>query len=294
MSQETSVIAQGVPARSQGTATAVSQNTTSGNNTSVKLIIDKYPDAKFVLNPKKWYVPLWVWLLMPVWLSALPFIVILAYPGKLVVACFDDYDHLFGGFSTGLSGGAIAMWTIGVFLCAFLIAFLLHRLVKEKNNKRLWLLFPLLQLIPCSLPCLIYGLPFWGWLVMPFASSVDVFLLFLCVLGIVLFLKKRKKFKKTYFIEQCKGGIARIADRQKMGLARKYLCKVVLPVEYDVITKLDAKTFIIEKEGIKGVFKKKKIIIPPQYDSIQMNKDGVFVASRGNVVEYYTKDGLAI
>ena len=295
LGQEIGAKAQGDSTQGQRTVTSISQKPASINQLSSKLIIDKYPDVKFILNPKKKYVPLWVWLLMPVWLYALPFI---AWPigilGSLVVVCFDDYDYWFNGFTTELSGGAIALWTIGVFLCAFLIGFLLNRLVKEKSDKRFWLLFPLLQLIPCSVPCLIYGLPFWGWVVMPVASCVSVFLLCLLIWSIMLLLKKRKNFKETYFIEQCKGGIARIANREKMGLAKKYLCKVILPVEYDGIARLDAKTFIIEKDGKKGVFVNKKILIPVQYDGIEMKEDGAFVATKGREVEYFSRDGIAI
>ncbi len=292
LGQTTSAKVQGALSQSQRTTTPISQKPTSGNYSSSNLVVDKYPNAKFILNPKKWYVPLWVWLLLPVLLYALIFVggtVGMVFPilGICIVMCFKETMPI-------PQSGAITLWTIGIFIFAFLIGFLLYRWVKKKNNKWLWLFFPLFQSVLTSVACMIYQLPFWCWMVMPVASSTAVFLFRLLIWGIVLLFKKRIDFKRTYFIEQCEGGIARIATREKLGLAKKYLCKVILPVEYDDIARLDTKVFIIEKNGKKGVFVKKKIFIPVQYDRIEVKEDGVFVATKGGVVEYYSPSGVVI
>lgn len=96
--------------------------------------------------------------------------------------------------------------------------------------------------------------------------------------AVVFFLRYVKRCKQwrysNYFIEEKWHfqKILRVTDGKLFGIFNTNLRKIMLPIEYQKITQVAPKTFIIEKDGKKGIFWKRKIVAPVRFDTLNWDE----------------------
>lgn len=115
-------------------------------------------------------------------------------------------------------------------------------------------------------------------------GTLNVPILCLCGLLLVVMVKiyyKRHMQLKNLFIEETKNRFILVSDLYKVGLCYKNTLRILVPIEYDSVVKNGSDYFVVEKDGKKGVYKRKKIIIPIEYNDIQWNSNNnVFYAEK--------------
>ena len=132
--------------------------------------------------------------------------------------------------------------------------------------------------------------PKWFWWTLPIQLGAMFFSIgAMLVFFLVLYFVRRKPLKNCY-VEETQNKYSRISDFYKLGLYNKRTMRLILPIEYDEISRLGTDMFLVEKNGKMGLIRGRQLIIPVEYDKIEINND-VFAAIKGSITHYYTKEG---
>ncbi len=124
-------------------------------------------------------------------------------------------------------------------------------------------------------------IPSWFWWTLPI-QLMGTF----CSMGGLLvllwaFYHFRHKQLKNRFIEETDNKFKLVSDLYKLGLYNKNTLRILVPIEYDNIVKTALDFFVVEKNGKKGVYKRKKLLIPVEYDKLEWNStNNVFNAEK--------------
>ena len=121
-------------------------------------------------------------------------------------------------------------------------------------------------------------IPVWLWVV--FAAAFLYSFGGLLIAFLILYPKRRKQLIEL-FIEETKGRFVLVSDLYKVGLYHKFTMTILVPIEYDSIERIHSNFFVVEKNGKKGLYKRKEIIIPVEYDKIQWNgTNNIFIVEK--------------
>lgn len=106
-------------------------------------------------------------------------------------------------------------------------------------------------------------------------APITAALTFFAIMFFLRYVKRCKQWRfSDYFVEEKWQSQARfrITDGQKYGIFNRNLRKIVLPIEYDKIIQATPKSFIVEKDGKKGLFWKRKIVVPVKYETLNWDE----------------------